>query len=86
MCCNHQDLRGSRDLGRWKNIHGAMGMLDMPLFMGGRAMHAVRRVSSCISLHVSACHRSPLCGTLHEVPTPLNTRDNQRMMATDVMQ
>ena len=36
---------GIWDSGSQKNIHRAMGMLDMPLFMGGQATH----VASCAS-------------------------------------
>ena len=36
---------------QWKKMHGAVGMLDMPLFTGGQATHAASCMSSCMSLH-----------------------------------
>ena len=50
-----QGLTGSWYSGRWKNIHGAIGISDMPLFMGGLATHSASCVSLCMSL----------CGTRH---------------------
>ena len=44
-----QGLTGSWDSGRRNNIHGAIGMSDMPLFTGGRATHAASCVSLCMS-------------------------------------
>ena len=37
--------RSTPDLGRWKKMCGAMGMLDMHLFMGGRSTQA----ANCLS-------------------------------------
>ena len=41
-----QDLIGSQDLSRQKKMRRAVGMLAMPLLMGGRAAHD----ASCASL------------------------------------
>ena len=76
-----QGLTGPWYSGRWKNIHGAVGMLDMPLFKGGES-HTHCKL--CVPLHISACHLPPLHGTpaWHLVPqhgteqgspSPLNT-------------
>ena len=62
-----QGWTGSCDLGRRKNIHRAVGMLDMPLFKGGRATHAASQLPPawhCLALHgvpleVPVCHLSP---------------------------
>ena len=43
-------------LSRRKDIHGAAGMSDTPLFKGGQSTHAASCVSPCMSLHVPACH------------------------------
>ena len=48
-----QGQAGSWYLCRWKNIHGAVGLSGMPLFMGGQAMHAASYLSICMS-HVMA--------------------------------
>ena len=57
-----QDQAGSWYLCRWENIHGAVGMSGMPLFMGGQATHAASCVSICMS-HVVA--PAPQHGTHH---------------------
>ena len=40
---------------RLNDIHGAIGMSGMPLFMGGWAMHTARCMSTCMSLHHNPC-------------------------------
>ena len=50
---------------RWKNIHGAVGMSGMPLFMGGRATHTVSCVSVCMSPVMTL---APQCGTHRGIP------------------
>ena len=62
-----QGHAGSWNLCRRKNIHGAVGMSGMPLFMGGQATHAASCVSICMS-HVMAL--APECGT-HRGTCPL---------------
>ena len=57
-----QGQAGPWYLYRWKNIHGALGMSGMPLFMGGQAMHTASCVSICMS-HVMAL--APQRGTHH---------------------
>ena len=51
-------------LGRWKNIHGAVGMLDMPLFKGGQSMLQALCPLACLCV---AHHMSPVpfCGKCH---------------------
>ena len=44
-----QDPAGSWGSGRWKKMHGAVGMLDMPLFTGGRSTHTASCVPHCMS-------------------------------------
>ena len=80
-----QGLTGSWYLGRWKNIHGAVGMLGMHLFMGGQSMHAESCVPPCCLCMAHCMSPVPLHGTCHgtqkEVPRPLNTRTQTKLAA-----
>ena len=72
---------------RQNNIHGAVGLSGMPLFMGGRARHAAC-LSACPTSWPLLCSvaptmaPAPLCVSHHQhpqqgVPTCLSTRGEQ---------
>ena len=63
-----QVLTGSRYSGRRKNIHGAVGMSDMPLFTGGWATDAVGPMFPCMSL-CGTC-RGPCSPAWHPAGSP----------------
>ena len=85
-----QGQAGSWYLCRRRNIHRAIGMSGMPLFMGGRTTHAASCVSICMShvmalapQHVTHHGTCPLVCLSHchcpqqGVPTCLSTRGEQ---------
>ena len=79
VCCRQSRTgRSTLDSGRWKRMCRAMGLLDTPLFTGGRATHT----ANCDSLRMAHCMapvplRGTCCGTRHGAPTCLSTRDKQ---------